>query len=521
MPINPANAMWLALSVALLLLGGWRAAACRSSLRWIAAQEIPPLLPGETPAVCLIVPLLREQDNLPELLERFSRLEYPPGRLRVVLVTSRRERIERKAQRAKLDQLVDDLLARVSLQCLLRRHLGTLPRSSLMALLAKSASEPTVELLRGAVREEFQRVPLTVELVRRLIPPLNDSIGDERFISLEMSSTDGWMAHQVNYAAHRTGAMLGDPAQTYIGLYTADAMPSIHLMACLSWTAIAARERFGGWPPVLQQCASFTRNIGEHSDTLEGDMLRAAGILQTAFHLSTEVPAWRKLIRMQEQSRGWGWQRALMGLRRPYAPVVGHGLFVRADLFAQHDGLPTAFWCEDIALTFLYHLRGVPIMPLPSFEENETPYTLRACRDQACTWFSTLIMLRSLLQFARTYGEPTPGLAAGLYARRALRNTEWLLGGPCCLLLPFLGALQHPLIGAASALLTAGYVFLPSIAVFVSRQTPVSGTNRPLKTARLVVATWIYTCIVAPGGPWQALLFRFLRRGGEKGKTER
>src|SRR5262249_55974056 len=229
----------------------------------------------------------------------------------------------------------------------------------------------------------------------------------------------------------------------------------------------------------------------------------------TAFHLSTEVPAWRTLTRTQEQSRAWGWLRALRGLRRPYAPVIGHGLFVRADLFARHDGLPTAFWCEDIALTFLYHLQSVPIIPLASLEENETPYTLPACSEQARTWFSTLIELRSLLQFARAYGdESIPGLAAGIYARRSMLNLEWLLGGPCCLLLPLLGALQHPLIGAASALLTCGYVFLPGVAVLVLLQTPVSGAKRPLKIARLMLATWIYTSIVAPRGPWQALLSR-------------
>src|SRR5262249_53546232 len=156
---------------------------------------------------------------VPELLDRLSRLQYPPGRLRVVLVTSRRELVEREARKPELDRLADDLLDGVSLPCLLQRHLGTLPRSSLAALSAKVTSERDIQALREAVREEFQRVPLTVELVRRIIPLLNDRIGEERFIALDMPATDAWMAHQVNYAVNRTAGTLGDPAQLYIGLY--------------------------------------------------------------------------------------------------------------------------------------------------------------------------------------------------------------------------------------------------------------------------------------------------------------
>ena len=91
---------------------------------------------------------------------------------------------------------------------------------------------------------------------------------------------------------------------------------------------------------IIQQSALFLGNFDQFDSSVGGYTLKALGLLQTRWTLCREVPRLivqsKIFTRFPNQPKLWISKMLLS----PLGHCVGHGLFMRADVFKQLGGLP-------------------------------------------------------------------------------------------------------------------------------------------------------------------------------------
>ena len=197
----------------------------------------------------LILPLLREQRILTEVVGYFSGLAKQHSKTVVVLVTTERENHEPDPARV-----------------------------------ADPSRPSTIDMARALAAG----VPTGV--VRHLHYP----------------DVDGVMVHQVNFAAHSELARLAedgvDPRQVWVAVYNADSRPH---PATLDAVADLAGSALQPGPRIMQQSALFTTNLHVFPPGAQGAVLAGAALLQSRWTLAREIPR----LRRQARRRGVRWPR--------------------------------------------------------------------------------------------------------------------------------------------------------------------------------------------------------------------
>ncbi|SDQ28472.1 glycosyltransferase family 2 protein [Pseudovibrio sp. Tun.PSC04-5.I4] len=226
---------------------------------------------------------------------------------------------------------------------------------------------------------------------------------------------NGSMAHQINFAftEMRRTRMIGD--DDYIAIYNADSRPHPATMRWV-YSQIINQNTFD----VFQQSALFIRNFND----LNGILAKANALYQSFWTLSHEIP------RLLNQSHGFQFQKRFYN-----AHCVGHGLFIRAELYETLGGLPEDTLTEDLNFGFRLRAMGKNISPIPYLENADAPSTYRAAFRQKKIWFwGPMLYPYYWLQHLRA--RRTHRFRATVIALQGwLSAWRWLAAGPTVALL--------------------------------------------------------------------------------------
>ncbi|MFF0110051.1 hypothetical protein [Streptomyces hirsutus] len=274
------------------------------------------------PHVVLLVPALREQELLAEVVRAAAGLSYPLGLLHVVVVTTQREERERDAVAARVPALADDLVSGGA-EDAAARLAGIVPsgRAAETVRRTRASSDPA-----GTLRAEIDAVPTTREVAAALLPAI---AADHPGVGLHhLHYTDeGAKSSQLVHAVEQLPDVLppdADPAYTYVGLYDADSQPDLRSLEQLAATASRGD---GPAPDLVQQLPLQLRR--PHAARRGGtDVLMRAHALAD-LRRRTGVEAYRILARRRIRSAQL--PAGLTALAEPVVYGVGAGLFVRHD----------------------------------------------------------------------------------------------------------------------------------------------------------------------------------------------
>ncbi|MFB7278958.1 hypothetical protein ACFCZV_17750 [Streptomyces hydrogenans] len=274
------------------------------------------------PHVVLLVPALREQALLGEVVRAAAGLSYPPGRLHVIVVTTQREERERDTALARVPALATEL-AGGGVEDAAARLAGIVPSGRAVETVRRTrASGDPADTLRA----EIGTVPTTREVAEALLPGI---AADHPGVGLRhLHYTDeGAKSSQLVHAVERLPDLLppdADPAYTYVGLYDADSQPDLTSLEHLAATV----SRGDGPPPDLVQQLPLQLRRPHAARPGAADVLMRAHALAD-LRRRAGVEAYRLLARHRIRSARL--PARLSALAEPVVYGVGAGLFVRHD----------------------------------------------------------------------------------------------------------------------------------------------------------------------------------------------
>lgn len=307
---------------------------------------------------------------------------------------------------------------------------------------AQHGTPPSLEILIPALREQQRIIPtlrylaaqcddytsITVITTERehehgtISPSTQEIVAD--FIATEapgrgvvrnvhVNQPDARLAHQLNRALEE----IRDP-DGWIAVYNADSRP--HPRTITGFRAALTAQPGAA---VFQQPALFFANDDDLPPGPWRWLVRATATLQSRWTLTHEIP---RLLRQRQASPS-------PLLRCSYAHVVGHGLFVRADVLRSVGGFPTGTPTEDLFLGFLLRSLGWRIEPLPLLELADTPRSLGAVLAQRRGWFFGPLCFPAYLRAVWRRRELTAAQRGGavlMASQVMLSAIAWLTSGP-------------------------------------------------------------------------------------------
>lgn len=350
------------------------------TLRWIEEQqalgeENLSDSPADLPMIILLLPVLREQRELPALMVHMSHLLYPRNKLRIFLITTERERQEQDAS-------------------------------------------------------SMTEARTTIDLAEDLAEALNRKLEHELFSHIHCPDIRANKAGQLNYALsvvdRESNPLLVD--QTYIGVYDADSRPDIRTLDYVGADALRHSKEWQIMPPAYQQVSLFIKNFRLLPCTLQGLLLRMEALYQTRWALGYEIPNYRSQYQLLTSDSCSRVERVVKS-RLSYC--VGHGSFLRLDVLKRIGGFPTHTPVEDISLGNILSFMEIPIKPVPFFDVCEVPESLCSMFHQGSVWFATSMSVFSTIRLVHRRLTPIADwLRVGSLAfQRTCMHISWALGG--------------------------------------------------------------------------------------------
>ncbi|MFG2680822.1 hypothetical protein [Streptomyces sp. NPDC048392] len=290
--------------------------------RLLDRRRLAAVPPDAAPHVVLLVPALREQELLGEVVRAAAGLPYPPGLLHVVVVTTQREERERQAVVDRLPALAAALVASGARDAAAR--LGGVVPSGLAAETARrtrASADPA-----GTLRAALDAVPTTREVAAALLPELAAAHPGVGLHHLHYTD-EGAKSSQLVHAVERLPELLppdAAPSFTYVGLYDADSQPDLDTLTHLA----AAVSRGGGPAPDLVQQLPLQLRRPHAARPGGADVLLRAHALAD-LRRRAGVEAHRILAR--RRIRAARLPAGVTAVAEPVVYGVGAGLFVRHD----------------------------------------------------------------------------------------------------------------------------------------------------------------------------------------------
>ena len=455
------------------ITGTYHAAASRS---WLRRNR--PTSGTDRPQVLMVVPALREQRVLADTVAYLTKLAEEWGPATVVLATTEREHVQRQAATVRLPEVAEALRRHQSVRQLSDRFAGVLP-AHVLADLAEASGRPNVNY-PAIVQAAFDEVPTTPALASKVAADSGGRVRHHHVVDPAAA-----MVQQINAAVHAELARLDsenvDPQQVWIGVYNADSRPHPDTLHAL--LALPADTQ------VAQQSALF---IADPAAGRAGMWAEGAALLQSRWTLAREIPRLRAQARQARRRPNARWPRL--------AHCVGHGLFVRGDLWRQVDGLPSATMNEDLAFGYMLSAARVPIEPLPLIEHADSPDTIRAVFRQARQWFWSYPQYPAAAALAQRSGLGSRRDRAWLTVQGLARGGAWMGQSPAVaatLLLP-LASRRHGVGLAVAGAALATYLAVP--AAIAAAQRGKAGTRGRLRWRDLAGVTG--AALVSSTGPW-------------------
>jgi cellulose synthase/poly-beta-1,6-N-acetylglucosamine synthase-like glycosyltransferase len=423
------------------------------------------------PSVLIIIPLLREQNNIPMLFDFLLKLNLLHND-QVIFVTTQKEEREKIDNHWMLSKLAADISKQSPLNKLIANY-SILFSGTKLEQLHKIHPGKDHTAVFDTLVVEYEQYPSTNDLVHQEIENLPVPIR-YKFSIINYPGNVGMMSDQINYAYGQTTNSNTQP--DYLCLLTGDSYVSPGFLNSFRAECKKINDATGEWPEVIQAISLFGRN----NEKIKGSfiqklILQGSGIFQSGFSIFNELIP---LLTTENKILKTGVLKA-----DPFSvtTLIGHGCFIKTTTFESHQGFPTNGWCEDIILTGLYASKKVAIVPVPNeFELNEVPFTLKSLLEQMSTWAHTSIQVAInpsiISQNVNSISKKGPGVSLwrGVLKRWCL-NFAWMLN-PVLMVVFFIKGAYLPalaIFAVFSFTFTIGYLHNKKYDMLKSKPLPL------------------------------------------------
>ncbi len=348
----------------------------------------------------ILIPLLREQEKIQDLLKTFGDLE---GKYKLVFITTHREQVEHEQNRKEFkSRIAENLLRCTSLNSFLELSIGFFYESYARTVYKKLKNIPDHQKINFLL-QMYDKKPLTGDVLKEELQKFQA----ENILILEYPNSNGVMAHQLNYACEYIRKKYPN-GNNVVCIYNADSVIQKNFISTLK--KLPAN--------VVQQSSTFLKNYQRQSSSIRETFLKGNGMLQTRWTLAHEIPR----IYSQRKSNPLNFLEL--------SHVVGHGLIINLDTLKRVGGFPTQFSNEDLPLGYMLRVNNEFVDIYPSLENSESPSTIKNVFTQYRTWFYGVAYYPQYCLYAlNNYCLP---LKYKFYAifwalRGIIRSIQWLL----------------------------------------------------------------------------------------------
>ena len=180
----------------------------------------------------------------------------------------------------------------------------------------------------------------------------------------------GFLSHQLNYGIKylKEAGLLKET--DYIVIYNADSRPH---PKTFEWVL---QDIAKSGSEIYQQLSSVLKNFDGFGNSLNGMLLKTFAILQTRFSLVHELPRLRRTISKNILIREYA-----------NAHCIGHGLFIPNKKLNELGNFSEDTMTKDLFLGFLIRATGNSIVPIPYFENIDSPTSLLRNLRQKYIWY--------------------------------------------------------------------------------------------------------------------------------------
>ncbi len=359
---------------------------------------------NDFPFIYILLPVLREQKVIEETIYNFLRINYPASRYKIIVISTEKEIAEKEKNKKNLQDIARNLSKGSRVEKILENYLGILPENKLRELHERLCSKQ-YDYILTELKKEYHEFPTTIELVEKL----KSKIDNKRLELIHYPYKEGDMAHQLNYACE----ILTKDKKNFkknICIYNADS--KIGKDTFLEVAELINKHK--GKDCVIQQSAVFLKNYKKFNDGINRFFVYAAGLFQSHWTLSTEIP---RIIRQSY---------SVKNKNVKLAHCVGHGLFIELGLFKKLGFLPVKTLNEDLSFGFILSAKKIPIYPLKSLEIADTPETLSSLINQKKVWFHSYLEYYKARSISLRHNTDKR-IVNILFIRGSIYGISWLL----------------------------------------------------------------------------------------------
>ncbi|MEA3272599.1 MAG: glycosyltransferase family 2 protein [Patescibacteria group bacterium] len=129
---------------------------------------------------------------------------------------------------------------------------------------------------------------------------------------------------------------------------------------------------------VFQQYGNYLGNIQNFKGVISGKILTSAALWQTRWSIGFEIYHALKQLKFKNRKQSFNY---------PLNYCIGHGLFFTRDIYQNLNGFDTTTHNEDAIFGLKLSYAEELIMPIPYFDESDTPDSVESIYKQKANWF--------------------------------------------------------------------------------------------------------------------------------------
>ncbi len=370
------------------------------NIQWFTEQKraVPDHFLSNT-SVIVCLPMLREQRLVEKTLSYFQSMLPPAGDYTIIVVSTKKEEVQKRQRRTQLDSFCQEVLSGSSEQYLIDTYIGLFDVDRLCLIISQLKKCATDAEAYSLVERIYDQLPSTRELAEYFVR--NGTSNGPSVHVIEYPGADGVMAHQVNYAAAWAAKHVPNASESFFAIYNADSRPDKATFVSLAHSVDTFEHRHGQTVNILQQSSLFLSNYTTFPSDFQGTLLRVCALMQSKWTLVHELDRLRTQSTYAPTAKGTWWD---IITRSRISHCVGHGLFIRLSYLLNHP-LPTALVTEDLPFGFYRSCERTPIVPIPLLENAESPATLSGVLNQKRVWFWPYVQYLSCRARVLTQGD--------------------------------------------------------------------------------------------------------------------
>jgi len=310
-------------------------------------------------SIYLIIPVLDEtrriKDTVDYLIDQFDDFKN----MRFVLVTTEKEFTYLQKKNKEIITKSQKINNVIGLRHFINNRLG----------INQGVGGQSIKEIRDWLKNFLFNAKNTIDISREIAQRNNN------VVTFHYPDSAGKMADQLNFAVNSL-IREGIDDDSIFCVYNADSRPD---KKTFEWVLGHEEERK---IKVFQQYGNYLKNLQDFHGPVRSSILTSAALWQTRWSIGFEIFNALKQVKYQDVP--------VKKINYPLNYCIGHGLFFTKEIYIKLGGFNGTMHNEDaifgLELSYLQEL----IMPIPYFDESDSPDAVSGLYLQKANWFLAL-----------------------------------------------------------------------------------------------------------------------------------